>query len=246
MKKNPDSQFHLPVIYPRNGRFPFPSAAHGASSSSTGGCASTAGCHSSTKWAVSTFFRRARSFLLIDWRMRKRSRLSLVHETGRLYLLPPRTELPPHRLADAQAHQAITHPRNGPSLPSPTARGASSSSIGECADASGSHSSTKRAVSTFFHRARSFLLIDLRMRSRIRLLFIHETGRLHFLQPRTELPPHRLADAQAQQAVTRLRNGPSPLSPTAHGACPSSTCGYADASGSPCRTTVPESRAIPP
>lgn len=138
-----------------------------------------------------------------------------IHEMGRLYLLQPRTELPPHRLADAQTQQAVTRLRNGPSLLSPTARGASSSSTCGCASAAGCHSSTKRAVSTFFHRARS-------------------------------LPPHRLADAQAQQAVTRLRNGPSPLSPTARGACPSSTCGCADASGSPYRTTVPESRAIPP
>ena len=169
-----------------------------------------------------------------------------IHETGGFYLLQPCTELPPHRLADVQAQQAVTRPRNGPSLPSPAARGVSSSSTCGCAAASGSHSSTKRAVSTFFHRARSFLLIDWRMRNRSRLLLVHETGRLYFLPPRAELPPHRLADAQPQQAVTRLRNGPSPPSPTVHGACPSSTCGCAAASGSPCRTTVPESRAIPP
>ena len=138
-----------------------------------------------------------------------------IHETGGFHFLPPRTELPPHRLADVQAQQAVTRPRNGPSLPSPAAQ-------------------------------RSFLLIDWRKRRRSRLSLVYETGRLHLLQPCTELPPHRLADAQAQQAVTRLRNGPSPLSPTARGACPSSTCGCADASGSPCRTTVPESRAIPP
>ena len=215
MKKNPDSQFHLPVIYPRNGPSPLSSAVHGVSSSSTGGCAAAAGCHSSTKRAVSTFSNRARSFLLIDWRMRRRSRLSLVHETGRLYLLPPRTEL-------------------------------TSSSIGGCADSSGCYSSTKRAVSTFFRRARSFLLIDWRMRNRSRLSLVHETGRLHFLPPCAELPPHQRADAQAQQVVTRPRNGPSLPSPTARGAYPSSTCGCAAASGSPYRTTVPESRAIPP
>ena len=138
-----------------------------------------------------------------------------IHETGRLHFLPPCAELPPHQRTDAQAQQVVTRPRNGPSLPSPTARGASSSSIGGCADAAGCHSSRKRAVSTFFHRARS-------------------------------LPPHRLADVQTHQVVIHPRNGPSPPSPTVHGACPSSTCGCATASGSPCRTTVPESRAIPP
>ena len=77
-------------------------------------------------------------------------------------------------------------------------------------------------------------------------LFIHETDRCHFLPPYAELSPHRRTDAQPQQAVTRPRNGPSPLSPAGRGACPSSTCGCAAASGSPCRTTVPESRATPP
>ncbi|SCI00228.1 Uncharacterised protein [uncultured Bacteroides sp.] len=138
-----------------------------------------------------------------------------IHEIGGFHFLPPRTELPPPRLTDAKPQQVVIHPRNGPSLPSPTARGASSSSIGGCADAAGCHSSTKRAVSTFFHRARS-------------------------------LPPHRLADVQTHQVVIHPRNGPSLPSPTARGAYPSSTCGCAAASGSPYRTTVPESRAIPP
>ena len=178
--------------------------------------------------------------------MRKRSRLLFIHETGRLHLLPPCTELPPHRLADAQPQQVVTRPRNGPSPLSSAVRGASSSSTGGCASAAGCHSSTKRAVSTFFRRARSFLLIDWRMRNRSRLSLVHETGRLHFLPPCAELPPHQRADAQAQQVVTRPRNGPSLPSPTARGAYPSSTCGCAAASGSPYRTTVPESRAIPP
>ncbi len=77
-------------------------------------------------------------------------------------------------------------------------------------------------------------------------LSVHETDGFHFLPPHAELAPHRRTDAQPQQVVTRPRNGPSPLSPAAHGACPSSTCGCAAASGSPYRTTVPESRAIPP
>lgn len=40
-----------------------------------------------TKRTVSISFRHTRSWLLIDGRMRSRSRLSLVHETGRLHFL---------------------------------------------------------------------------------------------------------------------------------------------------------------
>ena len=46
--------------------------------------------------------------------------------------------------------------------------------------------------------------------------------------------------------ITRPGYGPSPLFPVAHAAFPSSTCGCADASGSPCRTTVPVSQATLP